>query len=239
MKEEYIYYRKKAGLDFDRYIKLHPEIDGEKVFQRFVKNYDNYIEQRNMILDKYEGKFDENLGTQQDKCIFAERWFSLVQIEETFRDVVLIILGLDPECHTIKFGSSLSSRYFDAIKDFLCPEMPGFFKGADGLYRMAYFYEGDTIPPGVLRQYYELGDKAYRANTRKNPAVNIFIEGLEIKLPKMDGYHLKLLDKLVEIEGDIPPPPVPPPRPIGTNKTKEEVKVKEEKVEKEDQKLVN
>lgn len=210
MEREYIFYRKKAGLDFDLYIKLHPEINGEKVFENFMSRYDAYIKQRNLIVTKFEKKFIDEPNLEKHVNIYSERMFAIAQLELVFNDVVRVFLGLDPEDDNLKFDDNISARYDNLTKEFLCEDKPGFYIGADGLYRLAYFYEDDVIPISCMKEFYALGDKVYKANTRQKPEIHLIIDGVEVEVPNVENIHRILIDTLVEMKKHELPPPPPP-----------------------------
>lgn len=199
MEKEYIFYRKKAGLDFDLYIKLHPEVDGESEFQNFIKRYDAYVKQRTMLIQNYEKKFVNELDLGKHSRIYAEKMKDIAQLELVFNDVVRVFLGLDPSKDMITFGQTVETRYSHLIEDCLDPKYPGLYIGADGLYRIACFYDDDVVSPEAYKAFLELGDKTYKADTTKYHDVDIMVDGVYVKVPEVEDLETKLFDFLITL----------------------------------------
>lgn len=196
MAEDYIFYSKKAGLDFDRYIALHPEYDGEAVFNAYKERYDGYMRGRTDIVEKYDKKYAAANNATEVTAIRAEKAYALAQFELSYIDVIKVLLGLDPKDSTMAFGETKETRYSDLVKEYISTDKPGFYIGADGLYRLAYFYESDSIPAKHLLEWYALGDKVYKNNTPMDPEVIVVVEGNVVRVPK--NFYLKLLEFISE-----------------------------------------
>lgn len=200
MEKDYIFYRKKAGLDFDLYIKLHPEVDGEREFRNFMKRYDAYVKQRTMIVESYDKKFANERDLDKHPRIYAEKMKDIAQLELVFNDVVRVFLGLDPSKDMTKFGQTVDTRYSHLVEEFLDPEHPGLYIGADGLYRIACFYDDDDISPEAYKTFLEMGDKAYKADTSKDHVIDIMVDGVFVKVPEVEDLEKKLFDFLIELK---------------------------------------
>lgn len=202
MERDYIFYRKKAGLDFDKFIKNNPEKDGEGLFQTFMKRYDCYYTQRDSIVKKYNQRILDEHDTKNFSRIEAEKMYAIAQLEQVFIDVMRVIFGLSPDDENAKFGDTIATRYMDLIKSYITPEKPGFYKGADGLYRIIYFYDDEIVPLETMREYYLHKDIMYHDTDENDeePPSQLLIDDKLVEIPKqIRDDPLKIIDKLIEI----------------------------------------
>lgn len=206
MQKDYTFYRKKAGLDFDKFIELHPEKDGEALFQTFMKRYDCYYTQRDLLIKKFTQKLVDEKDETKFSRIEAEKMYAIAQLEQVFIDVMRVLFGLSPDDENAKFGNTIATRYIDFVSNNICLDKFGFYLGADGLYRIGAFYEDDYIPISVMKEYYSLGDKVYKDDSNiPEGDIHLIIEGKEIELPEQDPndpipIHLKVIEKILELE---------------------------------------
>lgn len=210
----YDYYRRKAGLDFDKFIKLHPEKNGEELFKTFMIRYDLYYKRRNEILRKFGRKAADEDDEDKLPIIEAEKMYVVAQHEQLYIDVMRVLFGIAPDDETAIFGDTIATRYTDFVESHLCDDKPGFYMGDDGLYRLAVFYDDDYIPLDVMKEYYLLGDKVYKDfDPEEKPCegnIDLLIDGKLVKIPEgMDiktdengdviPFHLRVIDKLLEL----------------------------------------
>lgn len=202
MIRDYTFYRKRAGLDFDKFIELNPEKDGEGLFQTFMKRYDCYYKQRDMVVEKFNRRMLDEQDETNIYRIGAEKMYAIAQIEQVFIDVMRVIFGLAPDDENAKFGDTIDSRYDTFIKDYIDPEKPGFYKGADGLYRIRYFYEDDIISLRVMKEYYKHAEIMYHYNEGEEDQgrIQMLIDGKEVKLSDMAKRNpIKFIEKLIDL----------------------------------------
>ena len=187
---DYNYYRYKAGLNWDKFIKLHPEANGEEVFPHFMKRLDNYTQQRDLICDKFRRRFIDEKDLTKYKRIEVEKMYALAQLEHTFIDVLRVAFGLDPNDRTALFGDRIENRYANLVKAHMCDEDSedkGLYIGADGLYRIAAFYDDDEIDISTIIRWAELKGEGKVYQTEEPPEdsfdIELFIDGVKVKLP--------------------------------------------------------
>lgn len=205
--KDYNFYRYKAGLDWDKYIALHPEDDGEEVFPQFMKRLDSYTHQRNTIVDKYNRRFLDEKDEKKFPKIDAEKKYALVQLESVFIDVLRVAFGLDPNDSTAMFGQGIEKRYSDLVKAHMCvqEEDRGLYIGADGLYRIAAFYDDDEVDIHTMYRWCELKaeGKVYLCEEPPKDSydIELYIGGQKIKLPEPteDTLHENLKKQIETI----------------------------------------
>ena len=192
-KKDYNYYRYKAGLNWDKYIALHPEIDGEELFTTFMKRLDNYTHQRDVIIDKFAQRFIDEKDEEKYNRIEGEKMYALAQLEQVFLDVIRVAFGLDPDDKYAVFGDKIATRYSRLVDGYICDgEDTGLYKGADGLYRIATFYDDDSIDINVMFRWCKLKEEGKVYQTEEDVPkdsydIELFIEGQKIKLPEDDS----------------------------------------------------
>lgn len=206
---DYEFYRTKAGLDFNKFNKLHPEKNGEELFQTFMIRYDIYYKQRDNIIHKYEQKMIDERDDTKLPRIEAEKMYAIAQLEQTFIDVIRIVFGISPDDEKAVFGDTIATRYRKFTETHLCKDKPGFYMGDDGLYRIDAYYDEDYVPLEVMKEYYKLGDKAYKNDkTEPEGELELIIDDNRIKIPEgkykdVDGkeipLHLAVIEKLLEL----------------------------------------
>lgn len=205
MPRDYLFYRKKAGLDFDKFIERNPDKDGESLFSTFMARYDIYYKQREELVNKYSKRFYEEKDDEKLPRIEAEKMYAIAQLETVFVDVLRVLFGLSPDDKSAVFGTTIATRYLDFVKEHLSEEKQGFYIGADGLYRLAAFYDDDYVPLEVMKEYYLLGDKVYKDEDYQEPDIHIIMDGKEIFIPEQDPKdkvpaHLRVIEKLMELD---------------------------------------
>ena len=202
--KDYNFYRYKAGLNWDKYIALRSEKDGEELFTTFMKRFDNYTHQRDMIVNKFTQRFIEEKDEKKFKRIEAEKMFALAQLEQVFIDVVRVAFGLAPDDNEAKFGDSIATRYSDFVKGYMClrSEDAGLYIGVDGLYRIAVFYDEEEVDINTMYRWCELKaeDKVYLTEEPPKDSfdIELYIGGQKIKLPEPteDTLHENLKKQL-------------------------------------------
>lgn len=204
--KDYNYYRYKAGLNWDKFIDLHPEADGEEVFPQFMKRLDNYTHQRDLIVDKFRQRFLDEKDEKNYSKIEAEKMYAIAQLETVFIDVLRVAFGLDPNDKEAKFGEGIAARYSDLVKAHMCvqDEDVGLYIGADGLYRIASFYDEDEVDIRTMYRWCELKeqDKVYLCEEPPKDSfdIELYIGGQKIKLPEpTEGTLHENLKKQLEI----------------------------------------
>lgn len=207
---DYEFYRTKAGLDFNKFNKLHPEKNGEELFQTFMIRWDLYYKQRDNIIRKYEQRMIDERDDDKLPRIEAEKMYAIAQLEQNFIDVLRIIFGISPDDETAVFGDTIATRYRKFTETHLCKDKPGFYIGDDGLYRLDAYYDEDYISLETMKEYYKLGDEVYKNDkTEPDGEIELFIDDNRIKIPgakykDVDGkevpLHLLLIEKLLELE---------------------------------------
>lgn len=205
--KDYNYYRYKAGLDWDKYIALHPEEDGEEVFPHFIKRLDSYTHQRDMIVDKYNQKFIDEKDEKKYPKIEAEKMYALVQLESVYIDVLRVAFGFAPNDKNVQFGQGIERRYPDLAKNYMCVQDKdrGLYIGADGLYRIAAFYDDDEVDIHTMYRWCELKaeDKVYLTEEPPKDSydIELYIGGQKIKLPEPteDTLHENLKKQIETI----------------------------------------
>lgn len=188
---DYNYYRYKAGLNWDKFIALHPEAEGEEVFPQFMKRYDCYTQQRDLICDKYRKRFIDEKDESNYPKIQAEKMYALAQLEHAFIDVLRVIFGLDPNDNTAHFGDKIENRYSNLVKEHMCKDDDGkdtgLYLGADGLYRIAAFYDEDEADISTMIKWSDFkgAGKAYQTEEPPEDSydIELFIDGVKIKIP--------------------------------------------------------
>lgn len=203
-------YRKKLGLDFDKFIELHPEVkDAEELFRTFMVRYDLYKAKHKEIMDKFAIKEVEADSEKELNRIDADRLYALLQLENVYVDVIRVQYGINPADDNALLGFTASDRYIRLIGESRrCKEFPGFYMGDDGLLRLEYFHAFDSIPLKTYLDYAYLNSqgRVYRVFENDLEDVNsveLFIGGIKIEIPPCDenthlnSYLPELADYLI------------------------------------------
>ena len=205
---DYNYYRYKAGLNWDKFIELHPEAEGEKVFPQFIKRHESYTQQRDLICDKFRRRFIDEKDVTKYQRIQVEKMYALAQLEHAFIDVLRVIFGLDPNDKTAMFGDKIENRYSNLVKEHMCKDDDGndtgLYVGADGLYRVAAFYDEDEADISTMIRWsdYKGAGKAYQTEEPPEDSydIELFIDGVKIKIPvKKEATEEENLKKQLNI----------------------------------------
>ena len=111
-----------------------------------MKRHESCTQQKDLICDKYRKRFIDEKDVKKYPKIQVEKMYALAQFEHAFIDVLRVIFGLDPNDSTALFGDKIENRYSNLVKEHMCDkdgENAGLYIGADGLYRIAAFYDED------------------------------------------------------------------------------------------------
>ena len=199
---DYNYYRYKAGLNWDKFIELHPEIEGEELFTDFMKRHECYTKQRDIVSDKFKQRLIDEKDLSKYPRIEMEKNYAIAQVEYVFIDVLRVAFGLAPDDKYAKFGTTIEDRYSNLVSGYMCDkdsEDAGLYIGADGLYRIASFYDDDPVDIHTMYRWWELKKQNKVYQTEEPPEdsydVDLIIDGIKIKLPeKKTGDPKKYLD---------------------------------------------
>lgn len=185
MERDYLFYRKRAGLNFDKFFELHPEKKDKGLFEEFIKRFDVYNEQRDILVENYYKKQCLEVDPLKYQRIDAEKMYALAQLENRFIDVLRVIFGISPDDDKALFGDTIENRYLNLVKNRICEDKPGFYLGDDGFYRLNYFYDDEEIPLSVMLEYDNLGEMAYKNECEENQKeIELYIYGKKILLPE-------------------------------------------------------
>lgn len=189
MERDYNFYRFKAGLDFNKFIELNPDKDGEELFSTFMKRFEIYYKQRDAVVSRYSQRFVNEKDEEKFGIIQCEKMYALAQLEQIFIDVIRVIFGLAPDDNDAIFGNCIENRYRTLVDKYMCKDEQdkGLYIGADGLYRVASFYDDDVVELSTMYRWYQLRDKAY--NTDEPPEdsfdIEMYVGKQKIKMPDM------------------------------------------------------
>ena len=190
--KDYNFYRYKAGLNFDKFIKLHPDKDGEEIFTTFMKRYDAYYKQRSTIVRKYEKKYANEYDEENLPRIIGEKMHDLAQLEQMFIDVLRIVFGISPDDDTAKFGDTIETRYTKFIESHVCLDEinKGLYMGDDGLFRLISFYDDDEVDFLTLFRWHSLDTghaykpDFYASKEGSRYDIELYVDGVKAKLPE-------------------------------------------------------